>query len=198
MNKNTILYQALIELCEIPEIKNNAKDSHQILGFICAISSTPVQLDVQDWLPGLWKDGQAPSFSNERLAIEFASASMQFYDACLSSYQQSTALILPTQQWLNESLQITEQGRSFAFGYLSGFQSVEEIWQNILLDPEGAFEQVVQTTTLLLSKMASPAGDDPKMLAVFNQLPEMNEIISSLPLLLSTLGHFSVQENNYD
>jgi yecA family protein len=198
MNKNTPPYQALMALCEIPEIKNNAKDGHQILGFICAISSTPVQLDVQDWLPCLWADGCIPSFSNEQLAVEFASASMQFYDACLSSYQQSTALLLPTEQWLNASLHITEQGRSFAFGYLSGFQSVAEIWQNITMEPEGAFEQVVQTTTLLLSKMANPAGDDPQMQAVFNQLPEMREIISSLPLLLSTLGHFSMQENHHD
>jgi len=196
MNKKTSPYQALVALCEIPEIKKNAKNVDQILGFICAISAAPAQLELQDWLPGLWAEGQTPSFSNEQLAVEFATAAMQFYDACLSSYQEPIALTLPTQGWINESLEITEQGRHFAFGYLSGFQSVEDIWQNIGMEAEGPLEQLLQTTTLLLSKIANPAGDDPQMLAVFNQLPEMDEIVSSLPLLLSTLGHFSLQVND--
>ena len=197
MNKQTSPYEALTSLCELAEIKNNVKDVDHMLGFICAISSAPIQLELQDWLPGLWADGQTPSFSNEQLAVEFATAGMQFYDACLSSYQEPIALTLPTQGWINESLEITEQGRHFAFGYLSGFQSVEDIWQNIAMAKEGSLEQLLQTSTLLISKMADPAGDDPQMLAVFNQLPEMDEIISSLPLLLSTLGHFSLQVNDH-
>lgn len=197
MNKQRSPYQTLVALCEIAEIKKNAKDADQILGFICAISAAPIQLELQDWLPGLWADGQTPSFSNERLAVEFATAAMQFYDACLSSYQEPIALTLPTQGWINESLEITGQGRSFAFGYLAGFQSVEDIWQNIEMAEGGSLEQLLQTSTLLLSKIANPAGDDPHMLTVFNQLPEADEIISSLPLLLSTLGHFSLQVNDH-
>lgn len=197
MNKLTSPYQALVALCEIAEIKKNAKDADQILGFICAISAAPMQLELQDWLPGLWAEGQTPSFSNEQLAVEFSTAGMQFYDACLSSYQQSIALKLPTPGWINESLEITEQGRSFASGYLSGFQSIEEIWQNIEMAKEGTLEQLLQTSTLLLTKMANPGNDDPQMLAVFDQLPEMDEIVSSLPLLLSTLGHFSLQVNDH-
>lgn len=198
MNKQSSPYQSLVTLCETAEINKNAKDADQILGFICAISAAPIQLELQDWLPGLWADGQTPSFSNEQLAVEFATAAMQFHDACLSSYQEPIALALPTQGWINESLQITEQGRHFAFGYLSGFQSVEDIWLNIGMAKEGALEQLLQTSTLLISKMANPAGDDPQMLAVFDQLPEMDEIVASLPLLLSTLGHFSLQENKHE
>jgi len=197
MKKQSPPYQALVTLCEIAEIKNNAKDVDQILGFICAISATPAQLELQDWLPGLWAEGQTPSFSNEQLAVEFSTAGIQFYDTCLSSYQEPIALALPTQGWINESLEITEQGQSFAFGYLSAFQRVENIWQNTEMAKEGTLEQLLQTTTLLISKMANPAGDDPQMLAVFNQLPEMDEIVSSLPLLLSTLGHFSLQVNDH-
>lgn len=197
MNKKISPYQALAALCEIAEIKKNAKDADQILGFICAISAAPTQLELQDWLPCLWAEGQAPSFSNEQLAVEFATAAMQFYDACLSCYQEPVALRLPTKGWINESLQITGQGRSFACGYLAGFQSVEEIWQNIEMAEGGTLEQLLQTSTLLLSKMANPSNDDPHMLTVFNQLPEMDEIISSLALLLSTLGHFSLQAHDH-
>lgn len=197
MNKQTSPYQALAALCEIAEIKKSALDVDQMLGFICAVSAAPTQLELQDWLPCLWAEGRTPSFSNEQLAVEFATAGMQFYDACLTSYQQSIALTLPTQRWINESLEITEQGRRFAFGYLSGFQSVEEIWQNIGMPKEGTLVQLLQTTTLLLSKITNPSGDDPHMLTVFNQLPEMDEIVSSLPLLLSTLGHFSLQANDH-
>lgn len=195
MNKQRFPYQALVELGGIEEIKNNALDADQMLGVICAISAAPTQLELQDWLPCLWAEDQTPSFSNEPLAVEFATACMQFYNACLTSYQQSTALRLPTQKWINESLEITEQGRSFALGYLSFFQSVEP---NTGIAQETALEQLSQTTTLLLSKMSNPDNNDPQMSALFNQLPEMDEIVSSLPLLLSTLGHFSLQENKHD
>lgn len=195
MNKQNFPYQALIALCEIAEIKKNALDADQMLGFICAISANPSQLELQDWLPCLWAEGRSPSFSNEQLAVEFATAGMQFYDACLTSYEQSIALTLPTQRWINESLEITAQGRGFAFGYLSGFQSVE---QNIEMAEEGKLEQLLQTTTLLLSKMTNSSNNDPQMLTLFNQLPEMDEIVSSLPLLLSTLGHYSLQANDHD
>ncbi|PKH03161.1 YecA family protein [Psychromonas sp. MB-3u-54] len=195
MNKQTSPYQALVAICEVPEIKKNALDVDQMLGVICAVSAAPTQLDLQDWLPCLWAEGQTPSFSNEQLAVEFAAAGMQFYDACLTGYQQSIALMLPTQRWINKSLEITEQGSRFALGYLSGFQSIE---QNIEIVEEGKLEQLLQTTTLLLSKIANPSGDNPDMLTLFNQLPEMDEIVSSLPLLLGTLGHFSLQANNYD
>ncbi|MFT6925070.1 MAG: yecA family protein [Psychromonas sp.] len=197
MNKQSSPYQPLLALCEIAEIKKSALDADQMLGFICAISASPVQLELQDWLPGLWAEGQTPSFSNEQLAVEFATAAMQFYDACFTGYQQSAALVLPTQDWINESLQITAQGRHFACGYLSGFQHVEEIWQTIGMTEEGTLAQLLQTTTLLLSKMADNGDDQAQMLAVYNQLPEMDEIVSSLPLLLSTLGHFSLQVNNH-
>ncbi|HEY5715681.1 MAG TPA: UPF0149 family protein [Psychromonas sp.] len=197
MDKQTFPYQTLIELCEIAEIKKNAKDAQQMLGFICAICSAPEQVDLQQWLPYLWTEGQAPSFSNEQLAIDFATAARQFYDACLANYKQAIPLLLPTSQWLNEFLQVTEKGRNFALGYLSGFQHVEQNWLDVWIEPESSLEQLLQTTTLLLSKMANSAGDDPQLLSLFAQLPEVEEIVSSLPLLLSTLGHLSLQVNEH-
>ncbi|WP_372882661.1 UPF0149 family protein [Psychromonas sp.] len=198
MNKQTYPYQALIELCAVPEIKNNAKNAQQMLGFICAVCSAPVELELQEWLPYLWNEDQTPSFSNEQLAVDFAAATTQFYDACLAGCQQASPLLLPTSLWLNESSQLTEQGKSFAIGYLSGFQHVEEIWQNIWIEPASSLEQILQTTTLLLGKLANPATDDPQLLNLFEQLPQADEIVASLPLLLSTLGHLSAQVNTDD
>ncbi|MGB5446901.1 MAG: UPF0149 family protein [Psychromonas sp.] len=198
MNKKTFPYQALTELCAVPEIKNNAKDAQQMLGFICAISAAPIEQELQAWLPYLWADGQTPSFSNEQLAIDFASAATQFYNTCYASYQQKSPLVLPTAQWLNESSQLTEQGESFALGYLSGFEHIEETWQTVWIEPESSLEQILQTTTLLLNKLANPSADDPQLLSLFAQLPEVQEIVSSLPLLLTTLGYLSLQVNADD
>ena len=77
------------------------------------------------------------------------------------------------------------------------FNMLRKFWQTIEMTEEGTLAQLLQTTTLLLSKMAESGDDQPQMLAVYNQLPEMDEIVSSLPLLLSTLGHFSLQVNNH-
>ena len=192
MNTQPKAYQALVELGQIPEIKDNAREINEMLGFISVIAATPEPLDLQDWFPLLWAQGLAPSFSNETLASDFAAATLQFYEDCLVNYQQSTPLSLPAELWLNEYQQVTEQGIAFASGYLAGFHSTEDIWQSLNLIPGSEPEQLLQTTMLLLSKMATPNSNDPQMQALFVQLPGMDEIISSLPSLLSALGHFSV------
>jgi len=193
MNNYTQPYQQLIELCDNTEINSNVKDVHEMLGFICAISSSPESLELQEWLPHLWKQGVSPTFSQQQLAVDFASAVIQFYDACIAQYQQATALLLPTEQWLDEYSQITGQGINFAIGYLSGFHHVEQCWDSVNIESGSEFEQILQTTTLLLSKVAAPNTDDPQMQDLFNQLPQFNEIAASLPLLISTLGFLALQ-----
>ncbi|MFT6986945.1 MAG: yecA family protein [Psychromonas sp.] len=190
-------YQPLVELCEIPEINKNGRDIDKMLGIICAISASPQSLDLADWFPLLWlQDG--PSFSNENIARDFAAAVLQFYENCLANYQQSTPLSLPTELWLNEKNEVTAQGIAFASGYLSGFHSIEALWQELNLAPESESGQLLQTTMLLLSKMATANNKDPQMQPLFVQLPDMNEIISTLPSLLSVLGNFSVSVSNND
>ena len=191
MNRSIKAYQALVTLCQNPEIKDNAREVNEMLGFISAIAASPEPLDLQQWFPYLWTQGE-PLFSHEALAVDFAGAALQFYEACLVNYQQAKPLLLATELWLDEYQEVTEQGIAFASGYLSGFHNTEESWQTLNLTPGSEPEQLLQTSMLLLSKMATPNSNDPQMQALFVQLPGMQEIVSSLPLLLSALGHFSI------
>ncbi len=190
-------YQMLINVCEIPEIKKNARECSEILGFITSIAAAPMQIEIEQWMPFLWAENAAPSFSDQQTAVDFATSTLQFYEHCLSSYQQSLPLSLPTDQWLDEDLQVTAQGRVFAAGYLSAFHSIEALWQSLDLPPGSEAEQLLQTSMLLLSKLASPDSGDAQMQFLFSQLPDMPEIVASLPALLSRLGHFSTQDIAY-
>ncbi len=187
-------YLALVELCQNPEIKNNAREAHEMLGVICAMAASPEPLELQQWFPCLWANGKEPSFSDEALAVDFASAVLQFYEHCLLHYRQGKALLLPEQCWLNQEQQVTEQGRAFAAGYLSGFHYNEVNWQALNWPPGSEPEQLLQTSMLLLSKMANPESHDPQMQALFAQLPDMPEIIASLAQLLAVLGNVSLRE----
>ncbi|MCW8996437.1 MAG: UPF0149 family protein [Psychromonas sp.] len=193
MNRSVKPYQALVELGRIPEIRAKARTADEMLGIICVIAASPEPLELQDWFPQLWKQGSAPSFASETLAVDFASAALQFYENCLLNYQQSTPLILPVEQWLNEEQQVTDTGIAFASAYLSGFEHVKDGWQRLNVAPESEAAQLLQTTMLLLSKMATPDSNDQQMQALFRQLPDMQEIVAALPQLLSALGHFSVR-----
>jgi yecA family protein len=197
MNQAIQAYQALVELCQNREIKDNAREVNELLGIISAMAASPEPLELQQWFPCLWMQAEEPSFSCESLAVDFAQAVLQFYQHCLLNYQQAKPLSLPTSLWLKEQ-QITAQGSAFASGYLSGFQYNEQSWQALNLPPESEQGQLLQTTILLLSKMANPNSSDPQMQALFMQLPDMQEIVNSLPQLLSVLGHFSVVVEHHE
>lgn len=193
-------YQALLELHLIPEINEQARPFGEMAGFICAISASPETLDLADWFPlSLMQKismQQAPSFSSEKIASDFAAAVLQFYDHCSVNYQQSAPLSLPLELWLTAENEITAQGMAFASGYLSGFDRIESAWQGLNLSPESESGQLLQTTVLLLSKMAAGKNQDPQMRELFMQLPAMAEIVSALPALLSALGHCAVAVSN--
>jgi yecA family protein len=194
----TPAYVKIVALCKNTEINDNVKELHEILGFICAISCAPAPLELQEWLPQLWKKGVSPTFSQQQLAIDFATAVLQFHDDCLAHFQQATTLHLPTELWLDQSSQITDNGQYFAVGYLSGFHCIEDSWNNTEIEAGSDFEQVLQTTTLLLSKVANPDNNAPEMQSLFSQLPDFNEIVTSLPMLISTLGFFSLQVKEHE
>lgn len=193
MNTPMKPYQALFDLCRNPEIENDVREVNEILGFICVIAASPESRELQDWFPFLWTHGQDPSFSSERLAVDFASAVLQFYKSCVLNYQQLKPLILPTELWLNEQQEETAQGMAFASGYLAGFHHIEADWQTEQLAPGSEGGQLLQTTILLLSKMAAAESHEPQMQELFEQLPGLPEIVSSLPSLLTALGNYSAQ-----
>ncbi len=198
MQQKSKPYQALVELCQHPEIKNNAREVNEMLGVICVMAASPEPLELQQWFPCLWANEKEPSFSDEGLAVGFAAAVLQYYEHCLLHYQQAKPLLLPKQCWLNKDQQVTEQGRAFACGYLSGFHYNEVNWQALNWSPGSEPEQLLQTSMLLLSKMATPESNDPQMQALFAQLPDMPEIVASVAQLLAVLGNVSTRVNNDD
>lgn len=183
-------YQAVIDLYATSEIKESIRDIHESLGFIVAISLSPQSIELQNWLPLLAKQGGELSFSNEQLASDFASVTLAFNQQCLTESQALTPLNLPSELWLDDNDKISQSGHLFAIGFLSGFNAFESMWDALASNPES--EQILQTTMLLLSKMAGLNSEDPQMQALFEQLPSMAEIVDSVPTLLSALGHVSV------
>ena len=190
------LHQSLFEIYQHSEIQNNVLDINEIQGFICAIAVFPDALELQDWFPCLWMQGRDPSFSSVILATDFASAVLQVYERVLMGYQEGHPLILSSNLWLDDLQQVTNQGCAFASGYLSGFQYVEENWNALNLLANSETQQLLQTTLLLLSKMATPNTEDLQMQALFKDLPTEKEIVNVLPQLLTTLGHCVIVENN--
>lgn len=188
--------QAVIDLYEISEIKESNRDVHESLGFVTAVALAPQRVELQNWLPLLAKKGTELSFSNEQLASDFAAVMLAFYEQCFIRSQTLTPLNLPVQLWQDENSQITKQGRLFAIGFLSGFQLIETMWDELELPAGSESEQILQTTMLLLSKMAGLNSDDPQMQTLFERLPNMVEIVNSVPTLLSALGHISVVNEN--
>lgn len=188
--------QAVIDLYEIHEIQESNRDVHESLGLITAVALSPQGVELQNWLPLLAKQGFDFTFSNRQLASDFSTVTLAFYEQCFSCYQSLTPLNLPSELWLDENLQISRQGALFAIGFLSGFQSIEVMCNTLALKSGSESEHILQTTMLLLSKMASLNSDDPKMQILFGQLPSMVEIINAVPTLLSALGHILLEGKN--
>jgi len=197
MNRSVTASQLLTELCRHPELRDNAREVNELSGFICAMAASPEPLELQEWFPCLWKQGCEPSFSSATLAEDFARTVLQFYSECIDHYRSSEPLRLPCKLWLDEYQEVTAQGIAFASGYLAGFYNIEALWQELDLAHGSQPEQLLQTTMLLLSKMAAAHSQDPQMQELHTQLPEMQEIVSSLPSLLSALGHFALQAESH-
>ena len=193
MNDMTFPYQSLIDVFLNDEVNNNVRDINEVLGFISAISASPESLELQSWLPHLWKLESDPTFSNEDLAANFANAAIRFYDHCILSYQENDPLILPSDMWLDTDFRFTEQGNKFAEGYLLGFEIIEPTWQKLTLKEGSEEANLLQTMTWLISKMASPFDNEPEVQALFDQLHSPQDIINLLPILLCGFGYMSVR-----
>lgn len=198
MRNSNNAFQPLIAAYNHNDVEQNIREPHEVLGFICAISASPMPLELDDWFPLLWKNNVDPSFADEELAAEFATAALQFQAHCQTSYRQSNGLNLPVDNWLNDDSQLTVEGSQFASGYLLAFHAIEAYWQALNLQPGSEPAQLLQTTMLLLSKMATPDTEEPEMQTLFTQLPEPKEIVQVLPQLLMTLGHFSLSVQEHE
>lgn len=180
-------YKDLFDICNDQEIQNLIREKNEILGFITLISAAPIEMELQDWLPFLASDGSL-SFSDERLATDFAHAVLEYYNFCTEQYKNERELSLPTEYWIDDYNEVTDQGISFATGYLSAFNTFEDIWQSQESNKELNIEDLIQTIMLLLSKMATPNVTDPQMKELFSQMPDFKSILTLLPSILSKLG----------
>ena len=194
MNSHQQAYQLLTALYNDVEIQENSRDLHEVVGFLYAITALPEEIELQVWLPMLWQQDKAFNFTDEVLANQFATTILTVYQDCLCQYQiQQPLVFVMCNAWLDENKQITAQGMAFATGYLRALQYTEEIWARLSLESGAEFEQIVQTTMLLLSKMANVNADDLAMRDLYQQLPSMQDIVDSLPMLLTAMGRFSGQ-----
>jgi uncharacterized protein len=196
MTHSNYPFQPLIAAYDHHDVKQYLREPHEVLGFICAIAASPSLVELHDWFPFLWKNNVDPSFADEEIAAEFATAALQFQAHCQTSYRQSKGLNLPVDDWLHDDSQFTAEGSCFASGYLLASHAIEVHWQALNLQQGSEPEQLLQTTMLLLSKMATPNTDESEMQVLFAQLPEAKEIVRVLPQLLMTLGNFSVSVQN--
>ena len=198
MTNSTNPFEPLMEIYQHEEVKKTIRSAHELVGFLCCIAASPKPLALDKWFPNLWKDGIDPSFADEMLAVDFATAALASYECCLFSYREFSHLFLPTNDWIDTDANPTEQASLFAAGYLSAFTLTESHWQNLNLTPDSNTDKLLQTTMLLLSKMASPNTIDPEMKALFDELPDMPDIIDILAQLLTTLGNVSVSIDDDD
>lgn len=195
MNTQQETYKELIDLYDIAEIKENAGNIHESLGFLYAITAVPQQLDLEIWLPMLWKEDRKFDFSHEKLASQFAKCWLGAHQQCLLDYQSRQPIVIPlSEQWIDEHLHITTNAKAFAIGYLRGFQLVEVLWAEMGFPDNSEAEQLLQTTLLLLSKLADVDSQDPKMQALFTQLPNLQEIVKTIPALFTAMGPLSERD----
>ena len=198
MTDSTNPFEPLIEIYQHLEVKQTIRTAHEVVGFLCCIAASPKALALDEWFPHLWKDGTDPSFADEMLAVDFATAVLASYECCLLSYREFSHLQLPTDDWLDTDANPTESASRFAAGYLSAYHLTESHWQNLQLTADSNTDKLLQTTMLLLSKMATPNTIDAEMKALFDELPDMPDIVDILAQLLTTLGNAAMPIDDDD
>lgn len=195
MNTQQQTYKQLNALYDIVEIKENARNIHESLGFLYAITAPSEQVELETWLPMLWKEDRSFDFSHEQLANQFAMNWLAAHQQCLLDYQCQQVICIPLSElWLDEHRQITVHAKAFSVGYLRGFQLVEVSWTELDLADNTEAGQLLQTTLLLLSKLADVDCSDASMQAVFNQLPSLQEIVNTMPALLTAMGKIAQRD----
>ncbi|WP_025564805.1 UPF0149 family protein [Psychromonas sp. SP041] len=166
------------------------------LGFICSVQALPELVDLEQWLSYLWLDGVDISFDNELQAAEYAKKVLTLVSEIQNLYQQAIPLDnLNSGQWLTEQETVTEHAIQFATGFLVAIELFNDQW--VLVEQDFNTQNILQTTILLLSKLAPADNIDQQHIELLAQLPEPVEILRILPQLLSNLaynaGHSAAQ-----
>lgn len=166
------------------------------LGLICSVQALPELLDLEEWLLYLWKE-QVISFDNEQQAAEYAQNVLRLVNAVQGAYQEALPLVdLNCSQWLDQEQELTTDCIQFSAGFLAGVELFNANW--FAVEGDENTQNILQTTILLLTKLAPPEDADEQIESLFEQLPEEKEILQILPQLLSNLAFSSSQAFLYN
>lgn len=166
----------------------NLQTPYYQLGFICSVQALPEMVDLEQWLSYLWLDGVDISFDDEEQATEYAKKVLTLVSDIQKLYQQAIPLDdLNSQQWLTQENVLTDDAIAFASGFLVAIELFSAQWTSI--EQDANTQNILQTTILLLSKLAPAENIDAQHKALLAQLPEPVEILRILPQLLSNLAY---------
>lgn len=171
-------YQKLQKLYALPEIKEHCVDIDFAYAFICAMASSEIEL--AQWMPLLFVSEET-QFSNEGLANDYAKVILAIYEHCIDCFQQGLPLLLTAD---NSKSSYNEAVLQYSKGYLEALMLIDNA-QGLRFVEGSAEANLQQTCLLLLDKLVSSETQDVQKLALFEQLPNHNEIIQLLPTLLS-------------
>ena len=174
-------------------LADNLQPAYYQLGFICSVQAVPEMIDLESWLVYLWRDNEI-SFDNETQATEYAQTVLNIISEVTGSYQQAIPLDqLNDLQWLNEQ-QLSEDAVMFASGFLAAVEVFNAEW--LLVEGEESIQHLLQTTVLLLTKLTKNESTPAELLVIFEQLPEIEEILKTLPSLISHLAYSAEQHSH--
>ena len=158
------------------------------LGLICSVQALPELVDLEQWLAYLWVDGVDINFDNEEQATDYAQKVLNLVSEIKNLYQHAAPLNdLNCNQWLTEQKILSNDAIQFSAGFLAAIELFNTQWAAI--DEQPNTQKILQTTILLLSKLAPAENVDQQRLDLFEQLPEPVEILQILPQLLSNLAY---------
>lgn len=173
-------------------LADKLRPSYYQLGFICGVQALPEDLDLEQWLAYLWKDGLAISFDNENQATHYAQNILTLVDFLQVTYAEAKPLQqLDEIMWIDDEQKITTEGGYFAAGFLAAIDIFNENW--LFTNNDLQAQNLLQTTILLLTKLSSPAVIDEQTMLLFSELPSELEIINILPQLISHLANSAAQ-----
>lgn len=185
------IFTDFVTFNETHPLAENLKPAYYQLGLICSLQALPTLLDLEKWLLHLWQD-QTISFDNERQAAEYAQKVLELVGAVQSSYEEALPLSeLGCTTWLNEDQLVGQNGVEFAAGFLAAIELFNAEW--LVVEHDENTQNILQTTILLLTKLAPPEEVDQQLIDLFEQLPAFSEILHILPQLLSNLAFSAAQ-----
>lgn len=191
------------EICifkEFIDYNENCQQSLQLhpsyyqLGFICSVQAIPEIVDLEQWLAYLWQKGDDISFENELQAADFANNVLKLVAELQRLYEQAIPLnALDCDSWIGRDQTLSNDARYFSAGFLAAIELFNAQWLMLEDDPEA--QNLLQTTILLLTKMAPSETIDPALIEIFEQLPDVAEIVKILPQLISNLAYSAASTN---